>query len=69
MSLDLLAWQEIRDAEAALTSAHAEQAEAARRFKLAPHGQRTVRLAALQEALQKSLAAELQLARIKKAEG
>ena len=68
MALDLLTWPEIRDAEAALASAHAEQAEAQRRYRLSPHGERTARLRALQEAVQRSLEAELLLARIKRAE-
>lgn len=68
MALDLLTWPEIREAEAALASAHAEQAEAQRRYRLSPHGLRTVRLNALREAVQRSLEAELQLARIKRAE-
>lgn len=68
MALDLLTWPEIREAEAALASAHAEQAEAQRRYRLSPHGQRVARLKALQEAVQRSLEAELLLARIVRAE-
>ena len=68
MMLDLLTWPEIKEAEAALASAHAEQAEAQRRYRLSPHGQRTARLIALQEAVQRSLQAELYLARVKRAE-
>ncbi len=68
MPLDLLTWPEFREAEAALASAHAEQAEAQRRYRLSPHGERTARLSALQEAVQRSLKAELLLARIIRAE-
>lgn len=68
MALDLLTWPEIREAEAALASAHAGLVEARKRYRLSPHGQRTARLIALQEAVQRSLQAELQLARIKRAE-
>ncbi len=68
MALDLLAWSEVREAEAALASAHAEQAEAQRRYRLSPHGLRTARLNALRGAVQRSLEAELLLARIKRAE-
>lgn len=69
MALDLLAWSEVREAEAALASAHAEQAEAQRRYRLSPHGQRNARLKALQEAVQRSLEAELLLARTIRSEG
>lgn len=68
MALDLLAWSEVREAKAALASAHAEQVEAQRRYRLSPHGLRTVRLNALREAVQRSLEAELLLARIIRAE-
>ena len=68
MALDLLTWPEIREAEVALASAHAEQAEAKHRYRLSPHGERTARLNALQAAVQRSLEAELLLARIKRAE-
>lgn len=68
MALDLLTWPEIRDAETALASARAEQAEAQRRYRLSPHGERIARLRAFQEAVQRSLKAELLLARIKRAE-
>lgn len=68
MALDLLTWPEIREAEAALASAHVEQAEAQRRYRLSPHGQRSARLKALQEAVQRSLEAELLLARVIRAE-
>lgn len=68
MALDLLTWPEIREAEAALASAHADQDEARRRYRLSPHGQRIERLKALQEAVQRSLTAERDLARIRRAE-
>lgn len=64
MTVDLLTWPEIADAKAAVASAHAEQAEAQRRFRCAPHGEKTVRLIALQKALQGSLIAERRLARL-----
>lgn len=68
MALDLLTWPEVREAEADLASAHAEQAEARRRYRLSPHGQRQVRLNALQEAVQRSLKAEIAMARLRQAE-
>ncbi|QQQ19694.1 hypothetical protein JIP62_06295 [Brevundimonas vitis] len=68
MALDLLTWPEIREAEAALASAHVEQAEAQRRYRLSPHGQKSARLIALQAAVQRSLEAELQLARVRRSE-
>lgn len=64
MSLPLLSWPELEDAKAALASAHAEQAEAARRHRLAPHGEVARRLKALQTAVQASLKAELALKRL-----
>lgn len=65
MALDLLTWPELRDAEADLLAARARYREAQRRWRLAPHGQRTTRLRALQEAVQGSLSAELRLARVR----
>jgi hypothetical protein len=58
MSLDLLTWPEIADARAAVASAHAEQVAAQRRWRYAPHGEKIVRLRALQTAVQRSLTAE-----------
>lgn len=67
MSLDLLTWPELRDAEADLASAHVQQAEATRRVRCAPHGELVARQRALQEAVQTSLMAELHLNRIRDA--
>jgi hypothetical protein len=64
MALDLLAWPEIAEARAAVVSAHAEAAEAARRVRCAPHGEKVVRLKALQTAVSATLKAELELARL-----
>lgn len=64
MTVDLLTWPEIADARAAVVSAHAEQAEAQRRFRCAPHGEKTARLIALQKALQEALIAERRLAEL-----
>ncbi|NBB51481.1 hypothetical protein GVN24_24660 [Rhizobium sp. CRIBSB] len=59
MRLDLLTWPELQDARAALTVAHADQAEAQRRVRCAPHGEKQARLNALKEAVQRSLEAEM----------
>ncbi len=64
MSLDLLSWPELKDAQADLASAYAEQAEAQRRVRCAPHGEKQSRLTALQEAVQRSLKAEMALRRL-----
>lgn len=64
MALDLLTHAELKDAQADLSAARVRQAEAQRRFLFAPHGQRTVRLSALQEAVQEALKAELRVARL-----
>jgi hypothetical protein len=68
MALDLLSWPEVREAQAALASAHAGRVEALRRYRCAPHGEKIARLSALQEAVQRALKAELDLARIRRAE-
>lgn len=62
MSLDLLAWPELKDAEAALAAARAVSAEARRRCRCAPHGEVNSRLNALQTAVREELKAELALA-------
>ncbi|MGH7027355.1 hypothetical protein [Brevundimonas sp.] len=67
MSLDLMSWPELRDAEADLASAHAQQAEATRRVRCAPHGEISARQKALQEAVQRSLQAELHLHQVRAA--
>ncbi len=64
MAPDLLAWPEIAEARAAVVAARAEAAEAARRVRCAPHGEKLVRLKALQTAVSASLKAELELARV-----
>lgn len=68
MAVDLLTWPEVTDAKAAVASAHAEQAEARRRYLFAPHGERTTRLTALQTAVQKALRAEAALAALQDGE-
>lgn len=68
MGLDLLSYPELKDAEADLASAYARQAEAQRRFRLSPHGERTARLTALQEAVQQALRAELKVVALKAGE-
>lgn len=67
MGLDLLTCSELRDAQSDLASAHARQAEAARRHRHAPHGLRTERLSALKAAVQASLRAELHLVKVRAA--
>lgn len=64
MGLDLLSWPELREAQADLATAHADQVEAVRRVRCAPHGEIVTRQRALQEAVQRSLQAELHLAQI-----
>lgn len=64
MAVDLLAWPEIAEARAAVARAHAEKAEAERRARCAPHGEKVTRLKALQTAVSASLKAELDLARL-----
>lgn len=65
MAVDLLSWPELKDAEADLARAHVDQVEAARKVRCAPHGQLGARRTALQEAVQRSLQAELRLARLR----
>jgi hypothetical protein len=64
MAPDLLAWPEIAEAKAAVAAAHAGAAEAARRVRCAPHGEKITRLKALQTAVSAALKAELDLARL-----
>lgn len=67
MDVDLLSWPELRAAQAELAAAHAGQAEAARRLRCAPRGFLCARQIALQEAVRRSLAAELRLASVRDA--
>lgn len=59
---DLLAWPELRDAEAVVVEARRALALARRRYHYAPHGERKNRLSALQAASHAVLRAELALA-------
>lgn len=62
MIVDLLTWPVLQEAQADVARAHAEQAEAHRRFRCAPHGEKIARLIALQKAVEAALKAERQLA-------
>lgn len=64
MTVDLLTWPEIAEAKAAIAAAHAAQAEAERRVRCAPHGEKVARLNALRQAVSTSLKAEMALARL-----
>lgn len=69
MAVDLFGWRELRMAEAAVAAAHARQAEALRRFRCAPHGEKTARHAALTAATAESLRAEAELAAVQREAG
>lgn len=60
-SIDLFAWPAVHDAQLQAEQAHARRVEAARRYRLAPHGEVTSRLRALQEATAAALKADLAL--------
>lgn len=58
----------IRRQNIALSTPASGAVEAQRRFLFAPHGQRTARLTALQEAVQTALKAEMRVARLQSGE-
>lgn len=65
MTVDLLSWPDVKDAEAAALDTRAAWSLAQRRYRIAPHGERQSRLRALQEAAEAALRADLELARVR----
>lgn len=66
---DLFAWHAVAEAEAACARAAGDRAEAERKYRYPPRGTREKRLADLQEASKKLLAAEIALAEARRAAG
>jgi len=60
-SIDLLAWPAVEEARARAEAAEVKREAAARKYRLAPHGERVSRLNALQEASHEALRADLEL--------
>lgn len=63
---DLFTWSDEAEAAAELAKAEEARALAARKAKVAPHGEVQARRAKLQAATHQQLAAELELARIQR---
>lgn len=66
---DLFAAVALAEAEAACVAAEQARAVAARRYQLAPHGERQRRLSVLSEAAQAALRADLALAALRREAG
>lgn len=66
---DLFGWQAMRAAEAAVAEAHLRRAQAARKARFAPHGQRRDRERQLAEATMEALKAEAELIALQREAG
>ncbi|WP_333896258.1 hypothetical protein [Brevundimonas aurantiaca] len=64
--VDLFGWQAMRAAEAAVAEAHLRRAQAVRKARFAPHGERRDRERRLAEATTAALKAEAELVALKR---